>query len=246
MDLRTLVLLAILAALVLWAASGSAHASLVGYWTFDEGSANTAYDSSGYGNTGTLYNNPTRTTGVFGGALSFNGVNQYVMCPNSSSLSITGDMTIAAWVRPVAPMAAKSIISKFYNGEYDITFQESRINYYNGPVWNAGNSAWFAYTFSPDQWYHIAVTREAKTMRLYVNGVYTNQALTMANVPDPTTWGLSFGCRPNLTNFMPGTLDDVRIYNNALTLPEIRSLLPEPGTLALLGLSALGLLRRRR
>ena len=52
--------------------------AFVGYWEFDEATGSTAFDSSGSGRSGTLVNGPTWTAGRIGGALSFDGVNDYV------------------------------------------------------------------------------------------------------------------------------------------------------------------------
>ena len=64
----------------------------------DEGSGSTTADSSGNGNTGTLTGSPTWVTGKFGDALSFNGTTQYVEIPNSTSLTISGAMSIGGWI----------------------------------------------------------------------------------------------------------------------------------------------------
>ncbi|MBK7513902.1 MAG: hypothetical protein IPI76_16845 [Chloracidobacterium sp.] len=81
--------------------------NLVGCWQFSEGSGTTAADGSGNGNTGTLVGdtipNPMWTADRFGNpsqALHFNGTSQYVKVPDSTSLDITGDITIALWVKP--------------------------------------------------------------------------------------------------------------------------------------------------
>ena len=78
----------------------------VGYWTFDEGAGNTAYDVSGNNNNGTLtnFNFDTTsgwTTGKVAGALKFDGVNDYVSVANSASLGVasTNKITISAWVK---------------------------------------------------------------------------------------------------------------------------------------------------
>ena len=71
---------------------------LVGYWPFDEGSGNIAKDYSGNGNDGTLVNGPTWTTGKVGGALSFDGVDDYVRVINSASIN-TSLTTVLAFIK---------------------------------------------------------------------------------------------------------------------------------------------------
>ena len=72
---------------------------LVGWWKFDEGSGTVAYDSSGNGNNGNLTNGPTWTTGKIGGALSFDGENDYVDVPSIQSVN-GGGVTFAVWIKP--------------------------------------------------------------------------------------------------------------------------------------------------
>ena len=72
--------------------------SLAGVWLFDEGSGDAVRDISGNGNDGKLQGNPEWADGRFGKALDFNGSTDYVDVPHSDSLSITGDITIVAWI----------------------------------------------------------------------------------------------------------------------------------------------------
>jgi hypothetical protein len=74
---------------------------LIGHWTFDEGSGTTVADSSGNNNTGTLVNGPTWDTGKIGGALSFDGSDDYV---DASNLSYNTDypLTVSLWIQPRA------------------------------------------------------------------------------------------------------------------------------------------------
>ena len=76
---------------------------LVAYWPLDEGGGTTTADASGNGNDGTL-NLPGWDSGKFGGALNFDGVDDYVDCGNPSILDFgTGDFTISAWIKTTAP-----------------------------------------------------------------------------------------------------------------------------------------------
>ena len=72
----------------------------VGMWLFDEGSGNTAKDSSDNGNDGELMNGPQWVQGSFGKALEFDGKDDYVKIPSSPMLDPKdGDMTYIAWVK---------------------------------------------------------------------------------------------------------------------------------------------------
>ena len=72
-------------------------AELVAHWTFDEGSGDIAYDSSGNGNDGTIYG-AEWDAGKYGPALLFNAQDNYVEVPTSESLEIATNVTIAAWI----------------------------------------------------------------------------------------------------------------------------------------------------
>ncbi len=80
---------------VLGLAAGIANADLVGYWKFDEGSGNTAYDLSNYTNDGTINGDPKWVAGKIGAALEFDGSDDYVDCGNDPSLNINDRITVA-------------------------------------------------------------------------------------------------------------------------------------------------------
>ncbi|MHA1289084.1 MAG: DUF2341 domain-containing protein, partial [Candidatus Thorarchaeota archaeon] len=73
---------------------------LVGYWAFEEGYGQTAYDASGNGNDGTLHNGPEWTQGKVGGALSFDEDDEYIEISDTDSLDISDAITIGAWINP--------------------------------------------------------------------------------------------------------------------------------------------------
>lgn len=84
----------------LFSSTASAQTSgLVAAYNFDEGSGTTLMDRSGNGNNGTLVSSPAWTAGKNGGALAFDGVDDYVSVPETSSLDISGSMTLAAWIK---------------------------------------------------------------------------------------------------------------------------------------------------
>ncbi|MGC9046550.1 MAG: LamG-like jellyroll fold domain-containing protein, partial [Minisyncoccia bacterium] len=147
---------------------------LVGYWSFDEGTGTIAYDSSGNSNNGTLINGPTWTTGKVGGALSFDGVDDYVEVPDSDSISITGDMTIVAWIKVTDFANYNGIAGKTSGGlpaPYDFYLNQTT----GIPAFYRGNGSANAYvtgTTAPQTgvWQHIAVTMQGTNVKHYLNG----------------------------------------------------------------------------
>src|SRR5207249_840524 len=90
-------------------------ASLVAHWKFDDGQGTSAADASGNSLTATLRNDPKWSTGRVGGALSFNGINQYVSAGNSSKLYFPGPFTVAVWVNPAEVSGKYRYIVADYN-----------------------------------------------------------------------------------------------------------------------------------
>jgi hypothetical protein len=254
---RALVVACLASALALAFSCPEARGDLVAHWTFDEGSGSVAHDLVG-GNDGDLVNAPAWTSGLFGGALDLNGASQYVNCHNNAvnaALSLTGDLTLTGWVRPSEGIVGTrgTLIGKHYNGEYELTFSDAHkgLMYYHGPNWGQ-NDGFVGSPVEVDDWYLLAVTRDTSTSTMtgYVldygsRTMYTN-SWAYGQVAPATTNAVHIGHRTPGGLFFPGLIDDVRVYDHVLTEGQIEALYPEPTTLALLGLGAIGLLRRRR
>jgi chitodextrinase len=223
--------------------SNVAHASaptsgLVGYWNFDEGSGTTAADYSGNGNTGTI-TGATWTTGKVGkGALDFNGVSDYINAGTGSSLTLTGDMAVSAWVNINDIRLYDTIIS--YAGavgnpvQYAFELCQRKVSFRQGNKScasdNQGNTI-----LNTGQWYHIAAVRTGSSgnwsVALYVNGALDKViSLTL----DPSTSNLSpVRIGSNISggsNYFDGSLDDVRIYNRALSTQEVLDIYNDTGS----------------
>src|SRR3989338_2141929 len=142
---------------------------LVGHWKFDEGTGLSAVDSSGNNNTGTLVNGPTWTTGKIGGALNFDGVDDYVnMGIGSATESIGGGsaVSVSLWIKINDPnnTADKMIISKFQNAASKSTWNLIKDNIAQGnnlyfQVWNTAGADVVATSdnlFPTDaNWHHV-------------------------------------------------------------------------------------------
>jgi hypothetical protein len=203
-----------------------ASTNLVGAWGFDDGSGTTAADASGRGNTGTLNGATWTTAGKFGGALSFNGTSNWVTIPDNDTLDLTTGMTMEAWVRPTAIGSAwRCVMLKEQPGDliYALYAGDSR-----------GRAATDVFTSSDiglsgtastalNTWTHLAATYDGATLRLYVNGVQAASKAVTGSIRS-STGALRIGGNNIWTNeWFAGLIDEVRLYNRALTATEIQA-----------------------
>jgi hypothetical protein len=211
--------------LVLGFTAGIANAELVGYWKFDEGSGNVAYDTSDYANDGTINGGPEWVAGKIGAALEFDGSDDYVDCGNAPSLNINGNITIAAWVKTTSTAHGYFVskgttwdeIGHYAIGqEYNVplTFQ-LEIAGSGGAVELDSNVA-----VNDGQWHYIVGTYDESVLKVYVDGVEENTMAGTNSLTGSAIGGLTIGQRGG-GNIISGIIDEVRIYNQALTEPEI-------------------------
>jgi hypothetical protein len=202
---------------------------LVGLWHFDEGSGTTANDSSGNGNTGTLTNMDTATCwvdGNFGKALNFDGVNDYVSVDDSTSLSsIENGGTWELWIKPNSDLRAGKWIGfldtapSLVGAVQSIVDPSNRLRAGFGGVFGA---MWSIDADWTGEWHHIAGTWNQEvnpTVTLYVDGVQKAQATPTVTVRVDL---LDIGRLNNGNNF-DGIIDEVRIWDGALTAEQIEA-----------------------
>ena len=208
---------------------------MAGWWKFDEGSGTDANDSAG-SNDGTLYGDPCWVTGKIGDyALDFDGVDDYVRIPDDDSISVGNqDYTISTWINPrslTGPDGGATIVSKVK----DDSDKEYRLWIRDGDLWhevekNASNQAAYTTTapVQTDSWQHIAVTFNSSTTTptLYYNGAVQTSINYIDTLPDQLNNDLYIGMTGGTyqTNEFNGLIDDVRIYDRALTSGEIQQL----------------------
>jgi fibronectin type 3 domain-containing protein len=203
----------------------SNSSGLVAYYTFDEGTGTTVNDSSGNGNTGTI-SGASWTTGKYGRALSFNGRYSTVIIPDSASLHLSNGMTLEAWVYPTRTITGwEDVVYK----DTDIYFLEGGSNggqsapaaggtfVTNGNVPMRGSSA-----LPVSTWTHLAATYDGKTLLLYVNGVVVAQQKISDSLTSSTN-PLQIGGDPTFGQYFQGNIDEVRVYNVALTQGQIQT-----------------------
>ena len=194
--------------------------NVAGHWTFDEGSGTTAADSSGNKNPGTI-TGAQWVAGQVGGALSFDGVNDYVEIQDADKLT-PENLTLAYWIKPVGTSASNPIAKRdaANNGSYAINLATTTTNH-----WCNISGSWltanFGYTFG--EWQHVAVTYDGLAIAGYLNGQLAATTVAPGTLNnDPGV--LMFGQDPRGGLYYNGLLDDVRIYNRALSHAEVAGL----------------------
>ena len=199
---------------------------LVGAWGFDEGSGTTTADQSGNGNNGSLTNATWAgaAAGKFGNALSFNGTNASVSVPDSASLHLTTGMTLEAWVKPTTLSAYDTVVFKERTGYYaGALYANTDGNRPSANVFTSADSEIRGTAqLTLNTWTHLAATYDGTVLALYVNGTQTATLLASGQIISSTS-PLKFGGNAIWGEYFNGLIDEVRVYNRALTQAQIQA-----------------------
>ncbi|MBW8041288.1 MAG: hypothetical protein FVQ85_14965 [Planctomycetes bacterium] len=202
---------------------------LISHWKFDEGAGSIAYDSAGTDD-GTIFGT-TWTTGQIGGALDFDGVDDYVDMADTVKNYLGTNYTVSAWIKTNSFFPDNYIAA--YRHSTDINPVLFVLHHYNENIGfavrdNSLNIAEALYTdtLTTNTWYHVAGVRAGNILNVYVNGVggiadsATFGAITSDNLKIGAT---RFGGNP-ISEHFDGTIDEVAIYNRALSAEEIKQI----------------------
>ena len=202
---------------------------LVGYWNFDSCDAK---DSSGNGNNGILNGGISCVAGKQSKALSFNGVDAYIQVPYSPSLDASSAVTISAWVN-VANGDPAVIVEKGQSGiiwEYGMTVYNGLpgIRITDGDAYISNNGA------SYNTWQHFTAIITNNSVKTYLNGTPLNGSLSYyAGRAGPYLMQSNYGLQIGLghpAQWFKGSLDELRIYNRALSAADVQALYNEPNS----------------
>ena len=218
---------------IVFSVTNVAHASggLVGYWKLDETSGTSAADSTGYGNTGTYVGSPTLNVAPPSAltfpsrAVTFNGISKYVNVGNISpatafSVSVWAKATSLASNTTIVGRATASNLVQGWGLIWDSGSQTMRF-------WINGYGTNYAYKSFNDttSWHHFISVWTGTTLQIYIDGVKGTDA-SYATAPIYSTDTMVIG-KANLSyagwNWV-GSIDDVRIYNVALSAGEISTI----------------------
>jgi hypothetical protein len=225
--------------------------NLIGHWKFDEGFGITTQDSSGRGNNGLLVDGPTWTAGRpgFGSALSFDGVDNYVVCAERAgskpgtypAVLMPSSFTISCW----AKLDSFSYYGALIGNGLDYGANECGFFFYNSggenvpnfglAIETGGSAGDMQYVETPSIyktgiWYHLAATYDGQYATVYVDGAV---AAGPTDVGGPLKWidqntgnyperfAIGVWLDPGYELWVDGTIDEVRYYNEALSHGQI-------------------------
>ena len=194
--------------------------NVTAYYGFNENFGVKAYDNSVYNATATLASNPSWVVGKIGKALTFNGSSQSASIDSTTQNNIE-TVTVSAWIRTSqVPSAATPIVQKWAgSGGYPYAL-----------LLNADGSAGFAASdgtniplvsssgvVNDGLWHHIVGVRtKASTLKIYVDGTLSNTVIDTTAAATSNTAAIGVAKRDGGTAYFNGTIDEVKIFNEAL------------------------------
>src|SRR3972149_3477866 len=211
--------------------------NLISWWTGD-GSTNDIVD----GNHGTLQGGASFGAGLVGQAFSFDGVDDFVMVPDNPSLNFgTNDFTFDFWVKFNTTEGEQILIEKFVSSPPATGWTLTKLAGNVIRFANDNPAGWVGLiidvtppSIPTDTWIFVAVTRNGNTYKVYWDGVAIGETTLEANLNLDTTSSLKFGHRGNPIDtpgsidtggyYLHGLIDEVEIYNRALSPSEIESI----------------------
>ncbi len=240
--LRTTTLLSLTLALVLVGVGAPAHAFPTypvpyGYWSFDRCDSNVAWDAAPTTphNVNMLNGAYCSSWGRFGRSAYFDGSNDVAEVQSSSGINLDR-LTVSAWVYPRDVSGSRTIVNKWYvmdswgmfisygNVEFAVAF----------PNGGWGDVVSVSYPISANTWTHVAGTYDGNWVCLYVNGDQKACQYRTGNIQDSTR-PISIGSHPSWNAYW-GYIDEVKLYDEALSEADIARLATPPGGLGIRGL----------
>lgn len=185
------------------------------YTTFDE-AGSTVADSSTAARTVTAVNGPTKVTGISGTALQFDGTNDYVTAASVADHT-SGSFTWEVWFKSTQTTGVGTFIRRDGNGAaYLLRLNAGKIEWYAN---SAGGMITSATVKADGQWHHAVGVKNGTSTTLYVDGVSAGTGTAVSTATGTTTTYL--GSAGGTTEYFNGTLDEVAVYNTALTSTRV-------------------------
>lgn len=215
------------------AVNGGTRTDLLAQWTLDEGAGTAAADSTGTAGHAGAFSATTPPVFVGGksgqsgdSALRFNGTDQGVEIANTSDLNFSGVITMSAWIKPSNTSGFRTILSHGYTTSPNaMTFMQVYNNTLMVGAWPGNYPTVALPADASTRFVHVVATYDGTNWNVYVDGVLKASAADatgarLVNAP----WGIGMGTCPTNHDdrrYFQGDIDDVRIYNRALSAAEV-------------------------
>ena len=192
-------------------------------YSFDEGSGNTANDLSGHGNTGNIASATWAANGKFGNALVFNGTNTVVTVPDAPDLRLTTAMSLEAWVNPTnANTGWRDVIYKGNDNYYLEGATPLGAPLIGISVGASHTEAVGATPLAANTWTFLAATYDGTTLRFFINGTQVSSQPRTGPIIT-SQFPLQIGGDILYGQYFQGMIDEVRVYNVALSPGQIQA-----------------------
>lgn len=197
-----------------------------GGWHFDESGGTLAHDSSGNGNDGIIYG-ASRVDGKFKNGLSFDGDSDYLLIPDDESLDITDEVTVAAWFKTDTVHDGAIVWKDYstYNPTYGIAYFGQSYGQISGRITDSGGSPHaIGFDFVADgQWHLIVLTYDGSKQKLFLDAVEKVSQSWSGSIA-ASSYDLVVGSRNLVPIYFNGIIDEVQVYERALSSAEISDL----------------------
>jgi len=221
-----------------WLKSGNIDDGLVAYWSFDEGSGTTAQDVIG-DNDGNLVGDTNWVNGISGKALDFDGSGDYVGVDSNSNLSFNSPsdpFSTSFWIKPDSIIPITQTILENEDDYIVLLYEGGVLSYRKTDSGNLYHNSWFSTNpeILAENWSHIAITYDGTGSggtKMYVNGEekpVTNTTYHGGGSASGNNFAIGIRAYDLATETYEGKIDEVRIYNRALTSAEIEYLYQNP------------------
>ena len=199
----------------------AASDSIVGWWPLDQ--LGSGAEELVEGNQGDYTSNPSAVEGKVGGALGFDGVNDLITVPDPGAdwiLDIAGDITIETWIKRNSDQGGQQVVVGKYYSYY--------IGCRNGHIFSLISNVFDFAGGTPvpvGEWFHIAVNYDVddRAARIYINGEVDSTFTTGGASLLVGNGYIHIGGLPE-QQYFDGVIDEVSIYNTALSTSEIREI----------------------
>jgi formylglycine-generating enzyme required for sulfatase activity len=189
---------------------------LIAHYKFD-GNAN---DSSGNGSHGTENGGISYTTGFDGQSASFDGIDDHIFIPTSNHPTGEVSITYSAWIRKNGDFGSiVGVGDKLVNKRSDMLIETNNIQY----VGESNDASVNTSEILAGVWTHIVITKQSQSLNFYVNGSLIGQRNTVDG-QNITNTNIFIGSNPGGAENYTGDIDEVRIYNRALSQSEVQQL----------------------